>query len=343
MSRTKTSYIIAGAVVVVGTAYALMNRENWPIHQVSESNRLYSEKLVSDYKKAGLDASARISTDYKSDGDYLNYGKTKHYREASRQTFDARGVPMIKYGKEFQYNPVTISQFILAEYGRSLQGGEEKKMMAAVNQLLKLQDAEGAFRYYFPYRHYTAVGLYKPGWVSGMAQGVALSALARVYKKTKDPKYLDYGNRAVSFLTVPKDQGGPFVSMADLDKSLKDYVFFEEYLTTPNVYTLNGYMFTLLGLYDWADITGSEQAKKLFNDGMKTLEKILPYYDIGSFSAYDLSYITHKRPSYLQELKPHGVVRYHAVHITQLAALTSITNNETIKKFLEKWQNDVKE
>lgn len=248
---------------------------------------------------------------------------------------------MINYGQEFQYNPVTISQFILSEYGKAKNEDNKVKMLAGVDQLLALQSADGAFRYYFPYRHYTMVARYNPGWVSGMAQGVALSALARAYSTTKDPRMLDHGNRAVEFLKVPKSSGGPLVTLEDLDKSLDNYIFFEEYLTTPNVYTLNGYMFTLLGLYDWAEVTDSREARSLFKSGMRTLEKLLPYYDIGEFSAYDLSFLTHERPNYLTPAKPHAALRYHAVHITELSALSDITGNIIVKSYLEKWQKDV--
>lgn len=87
-------------------------------------------------------------------------------------------------------------------------------------------------------------------------------------------------------------------------------------------------MFTLLGLYDWATETNSAEADKLFKDGIETLDKILPYYDLGTFSAYDLSYITHSRLPYLQPRAPHIAPRYHAIHIAQLRALSSVTEDK---------------
>lgn len=84
-----------------------------------------------------------------------------------------------------------------------------------------------------------------------MAQGVALSALARAYNATKDARYLEAGERSLAFISVEKKDGGAKTSLADLHPSLKGYVYFLEYQTEPDVYTLNGYMFALLGLYDW--------------------------------------------------------------------------------------------
>lgn len=85
----------------------------------------------------------------------------------------------------------------------------------------------------------------------------------------------------------------------------------------------------------------SAQAKHLFDEGMRTLKRILPYYDIGAFSTYDLSYITHQRPNYLSPPKPHISVRYHAVHITQLHVLNSIAPDPTISQFLQRWKSYV--
>src|SRR5690606_23362682 len=108
------------------------------------------------------------------------------------------------------------------------------------------------------------------------------------------------------------------------------YIFFLEYQTEPDVYTLNGFMFTLLGLYDWTTLTNSKLARSLFEEGIRTLEKILPYYDLGTITSYDLSYITHVRPDFVVPIEPHVVPRYHAVHISQLQALNSVHPSEVL-------------
>ena len=50
--------------------------------------------------------------------------------------------------------------------------------------------------------------------------------------------------------------------------------FYEEYPTTKGNYTLNGFMFTLVGLYDYYKVTGNELAKELYDDGIETLKEI---------------------------------------------------------------------
>ncbi|MGU1831746.1 D-glucuronyl C5-epimerase family protein, partial [Pseudomonas aeruginosa] len=206
------------------------------------------------------------------------------------------------------------------------------------HQFLLLRPSKnGGITYAYPYRHYTSTQALAVGWTSGMDQGMALSVFARAYAIDKDKKWLDAGNKVLKFLQTPYPYG-PKSTLKDLDQSLSGRVFFLEYPVEPNVFTLNGYMFTLLGLYDWATETNSAEADKLFKDGIETLEKILPYYDLGTFSAYDLSYITHSRLPYLQPRVPHIAPRYHAIHIAQLRALSSVTGDKFLSDRAEKWQ-----
>jgi len=67
---------------------------------------------------------------------------------------------------------------------------------------------------------------------------------------TKDGRYLHAAENSFQFLTMPQGEGGTLTNMADLNPSLYKYIFFEEYFSKPNGYTLNGFMFTLLGIYD---------------------------------------------------------------------------------------------
>src|SRR5690606_31275466 len=133
----------------------------------------------------------------------------------------------------------------------------------------------------------------------------SLSVFSRAYLITNEQKYLQAGNKALKFLNVPKESGGPRTTLADLHPSLKGRLFYMEYPTDPTVYTLNGFMFTLIGLYDWWKTTGNSDARFQFYDGMETLLKILPYYDLGTFTSYDLSYITQNRPPWLVPLEAH--------------------------------------
>lgn len=313
---------------------AAQAQEYWPTHEPTENQRKWGAEEAAEYRKKGLVA-ADI-TEYSSDGPYLDY-RSKTFRTAGRVKLDEAGLPMVKYGKEFEYNPVTISNFALASHARFLTGNEPADaFIAAVDKLVAMQRQDGAFPYDFEYDYYLVRLPYRKGWVSGMAQGLGMSALARAYSVTKAQRYLDAGNEALEFLQV-RHPYGPATDMSDLDPSLSDYIFFQEYMAEPHAYTLNGYMFTLLGLYDWSRIAHSERAEELFESGIRTLEKILPYYDLGTFSSYDLGYITHAGKPYQVERRPHFAARYHAVHIELLQVLSGLTGSDVLARFRDRW------
>jgi hypothetical protein len=272
--------------------------------------------------------------EYECQGDYLNFSKIIYNNEYS---FDSKGIPLFEYKKSQYYHPVYIIQFLLGLYGSFLNGESlSGRFLTVSSHFIKMQDESGAFRYPFQYDYY--LGVLEAGWVSGMAQGQAMSVFARAFHLTHHPKYLEVGNKAFDFLTTPVSRGGVMNTLADLNPELKDHLIFEEYVIKPASYTLNGFMFALLGVYDWwqvhPDKDIAEKAKYYFHEGIKTLKKILPLYDIGGFTAYDLSYITHKR-------QPHIGIFYHAVHIYMLHALYSITQDDELKKYELLWASYV--
>lgn len=253
---------------------------------------------------------------------------------------DDQGLPLVRYGEEFFYNPVTLAQRALAEFSRD--GGPTPLAIVAVDKLLELQDDRGAFLYDFPFLKYAHGQFYEPGWSSGMAQGQALSALARAYELTGDAKYLAAGEAALQFIEVPRADGGPLTNMADLDPALPtDLPFIMEYPADPTVYTLNGFMFAMLGLYDWAQIAGSEEAGSLFDDTLATLELLLPYYDLETFSSYDLSFLTLPTLPDGRARQPHIGIAYHAVHIELLWALNSVSDRDALSATADRWQSYV--
>jgi hypothetical protein len=137
-----------------------------------------------------------------------------------------------------------------------------------------------------------------------------------------------------------RDLDGPMTSLTELDPSLEDFIIFEEFTTSPASFTLNGFLFTLLGLYDWAALEPKAAdgmfavARHYFECGLATAVYALPYYDLGGFSAYDLGHVLDGGPPNIQ-------VEYHAIHITLLHALNSIHPLPELAAFEAKWRGYV--
>lgn len=130
----------------------------------------------------------------------------------------------------------------------------------------------------------------KQGWYSAMGQGHAISLLARAYYHSNgNSKYLRAAINGIKPFRVPSRQGGV------LAKFMGKYDWYEEYPTTPASYVLNGFIYSLLGLYDLnatAPTNLSREAGQLFDMGLISLKKMLLMYDTGSGSIYDLRHLT---------------------------------------------------
>lgn len=179
---------------------------------------------------------------------------------------------------------------------------------------------------------------YAPGWVSGMAQGHALSVYARAYHLTNDIKWVNAGDKCMEFMITPVEKGGVMDTLYAIDSSLSQYIIFEEYLSTPATYTLNGFQYAILGLYDWSQIKSDTKciAQSYFDKSIETCKIILQFYDLDGFTAYDLGYMTHKLGF------PHIGVRYHKVHTALCYVLWQLTGDKVFEDYFHKWADYVK-
>lgn len=311
--------------------------EIWPSVPYSVAYIDAATTAAAAYIAGGYTYAAYIQT-YTAFNDYLNFSADTSFHESASMQMDAVGVPQSKIGGVWYYSPVTVMQYALMRHGRYVNDDEDAtNFIAAADRLLLIQDTDGAFRYPYAFSH--SMGVVLPvGLVSGMAQGHALSVFARAYHTTGDSKYLTAGEKAFEFMVLPIANGGTEYAMTELDASLNGYTIIEEYITAPATYTLNGFMFTMLGIWDWAQVTESSLAKAadaLFYRCVHTLKRILPYYDVGGFTSYDLRQITNAIDDPLLN------AGYHRVHIYLLHALYTITNEPILLYYKNLWASYV--
>ncbi|GGR63020.1 hypothetical protein GCM10008959_26400 [Deinococcus seoulensis] len=310
--------------------------ENWPAVVIKPSYKEYVDFGLNKFKTTPPNYWVALQAQYDPFGSYLNYHAKTVFRDSAAMKMDDQGLPTVKYANgTFHYNPVTMAQFVLHQHSRMVKGFKDAEalMIAGTDKLLELQDDQGAFRYDFEYK--ASAHTFKPGWVSGMAQGQALSALARAYRVTNDTRYLVAGNKALRFGLLRVADGGTLTDMSTLDKSLKRFLFLDEYPAAPSTYTFNGFMFGMLGFYDWSVLragqTDGTLAKAYFDCFANTLEHITPYYDIGGFTSYDMGFIT-------AGTKPNPSTDYHGAHIYLLHALYTVTKNPMLEAYREKYR-----
>lgn len=159
-----------------------------------------------------------------------------------------------------------------------------------------------------------------PGWYSAMSQGHGISLLARAfYHSGGNRKYLRAAVNALKPFKVPSSQGGV------LAKFMGILPWYEEYPTSPASFVLNGFIYSLLGLYDLKQISpktkGGKEAAILYEQGMESLKKLLLMFDTGSGSVYDLRHFN------LGSAPNIARWDYHVTHVNQLLLLATIDDD----------------
>lgn len=242
--------------------------------------------------------------------------------------FDDQGVPLLDYHGDIgrRYNPIAIAQYGLARYNRFLEtsGSADKAAFLAQADWLCANlkpNARGRHAWHHEFDFEYRAGLKAP-WYSGLAQGQGLSLLARALRSTGDPKYAKAMEKAFEPLRHGVDDGGV------LFRDGKD-VWIEEYVVDPPSHILNGFLWALWGVKDYALATGSAEGEALFEACAATAERALPSYDTGSWSTYEASntWIPMVTSSF-----------YHRLHIVQLEITAAMTGRAAFADRARRWR-----
>jgi len=163
-------------------------------------------------------------------------------------------------------------------------------------------------------------------WPSAMSQGLGMSVLTRTYKITHDSTYLLYARKALLSFGKTIQEGG-------VRTNNKFGVFYEEYpLDSNSAHVLNGFIYSLYGLYDLWCLDSNLLAKEYFEEGISTLTNTLPMYDLGNWTRYDLNPIKNLR-NHWGYCSPW----YQKLHIAQLSSIYLITEDKMFEDYATKF------
>ncbi len=210
------------------------------------------------------------------------------------------------------YFPVAIFQYGLGAFDLYLMSKDEKyisQFWKCVEFAVNNQEEEGAwnnFDFVYPDAPY-----------GSMCQGEGASLLLRAYKLKGEKLYLEKAQKAIDFMLKPLERGGT-------SKYEGEEILFFEFTNKPIV--LNGWIFSLYGLYDLTLVDKSEEYKKVLDKAVKSLVKHLNEFDNGYWSMYDMK----------------GKIAspfYHNLHIAQLEALYLTFGTTEFKKAQETFES----
>jgi heparosan-N-sulfate-glucuronate 5-epimerase len=208
--------------------------------------------------------------------------------------------------------PIAIFQFGLGAYDLLLMKQENiylEKFKICVDWAYENQLSNGSWSNFFfdqpdaPY--------------SSMAQGEGASLMVRAYIEFKDEKYLLAAKKAICFMLTPIEAGGTA-------KYNNDEVYLQEFTNKSTV--LNGWIFSIFGLYDYIKIVNDEWIIDTYNRSIQTMVKHLGDFDNGYWSKYDIDNMI---------TSPF----YHKLHIAQLKVMYEITGEFIFKEYSERWMS----
>lgn len=240
--------------------------------------------------------------------------------------FDEQGVPRKSYRAQGpQYNPLFIAWWGLFNLQRYLSTQDYiycRKFLVQVDWLkanaVHRPDGAVVWPCYFDWQE-GRCKLSSP-WISAMYQGVVISTLIRAYRMDRDQDLLDLCHKAVKVFSQSIEEGG--VKTLVVAGSL-----YEEYPAYPLPRVLDGFLFSLLGLYDLATETDSPDIRRLFNDGIEGLKGTLESWN------YKNKWSWYGSHGYL--CPPH----YHKLNASLLAILGRLTDDQTLLRYAGLWDN----
>ena len=207
----------------------------------------------------------------------------------------------------------------------------EESFIAAADWFMRNQNEMGGWS--IDVRRKIESAVMGPGWHSAMAQGHAMSLLTRAYHHTKKASYLEAALKATKVFKVKSEDQGVLATFID------KYNWYEEYPTTPSLFVLNGFIYSLFGLYDLkssAPLSKRSISEKLFDEGIRSLNALLPLFDTGSGTFYDLRHVTMAVGPNLARWD------YHTLHVSQLLTLYEMTEDALFKDTADRWASYTK-
>lgn len=214
-------------------------------------------------------------------------------------------------GEEIYFS-IGIFQYGLAAYDLYLKSGEErykKKLLACADWALENQQDDGSwvtFAYENPEHPYSA-----------MAQGEGISMLLRAHIVTGDARYLTATQKAKDFMLKPITEGGT-------TRYQGERVYLYECTHEPLI--LNGWIFSLWGLYDYSKYVEDDQVKAVLTATLTSLKEKLPAFDLKYWSRYE-------------DGKRICSPFYHRLHIAQLRVMYDLFGDEIYQKYADRWDS----
>ncbi|HEX7291191.1 MAG TPA: D-glucuronyl C5-epimerase family protein [Conexibacter sp.] len=230
------------------------------LHDVAARGQLTAARLPALF--ATLERNRRWWTS----GSLLGYGQRVEFADSELvwQDYPGEGIQLQVLGTFGKANALWAA-------------GSDRKLRALLDEMLALASQRGgalAWEYLFDF------GAGAPPWTSGMAQATGVQALARAGQRLAEPVYLEAARSALALFSLPPPVGVRASAPAGARYLL--------YSFAPGQIVVNASVQTLVALHDYAAITDSAPARRLFRAGDRQARLDVRAGDTGAWSLYQL-------------------------------------------------------
>jgi len=208
----------------------------------------------------------RRNREWWASGRLLSYGERVEFNDSELvwQYYPGEGIQLQVLGTFGKANGLWMSK-------------DKAKLANLLDEMTAIASARGralAWEYYFYF------GGGKPPWASGMAQATGLQSLARASQLLREPAYLETAKRGLRLFQLDAPTGVGVKTRAGRRFLLYSYA--------PGQQVLNAFVQTLVGLEDYAAISGDARARRLFRAGERQARLDLRATDTGAWSLYQV-------------------------------------------------------
>jgi hypothetical protein len=240
-------------------------------------------------------------------------------------SMDPAGVPRVRIRLAgVVYKPAYIAWWGLVQLGHFLRHQDEASRESFLKQVDWLEShalvrADGSVVWTNNFDILHGKTLLRSPWISAYDQGLVISALVRGYRLTRRPRLLELLQGAGQIFALDVREGG-------VREPLSSGALYSELPGQGVPGIQDGFMSSLLGLYDLYVETGDPAAGKLFSDGIEGLRAMLPAWD------YRKRWSWYSNRAYL--CPP----AYHWLNRVLLEVLGRLTSDPVLAEYAEAWR-----
>jgi heparosan-N-sulfate-glucuronate 5-epimerase len=242
----------------------------------------------------------------------------------SVMSMDSKGIPRARGRLTGEvYKPAYIAWWGLVNLGHFLRHEDKASRDVFLNQLNWLEcyavrRADGAVVWPNPFDCIQGATVLKAPWVSAYDQGMVISTLVRGYRLTRKPHLLDLLTQACKIFELEVSQNGVRVSLGSS-------ALYAELPGGPSPGILDGFMTSLLGLYDLFVETGDPKVGQLFEQGIEGLKCTLHEWDYRSKWSWYGGHAYLCPPS------------YHCLNRALLTVLARLSSEPCLAQYANSW------